>query len=237
MKNILVFETKEQLAEAAAQATIDLLRAAIDAYGSATWVLAGGSTPLASYKSIVEKHSQSLDWQKVTFALGDERIGEHTSPDNNWAAIDAVLAPLPAQRLRPNVDQTAENAAKEYEQQLTSLAKNDIGLPRFDVMWLGLGDDGHTLSLFPHHESLSPTAQLVIPVHDSPKPPRDRISMTLRALLGAENVMILASGAEKRDAIKSAIAADNSPIALAASIAQTHDGVVSWYVDASAAPN
>ena len=99
-----------------------------------------------------------------------------------------------------------------------------------------MGADGHTLSLFPSHASLLPSGGLVVAVHDSPKPPADRISLTLRALQGATHVIIMATGTDKKSAVQAAVTTANSPVGLAANIVSTHDGKVSWFVDKEAAP-
>jgi 6-phosphogluconolactonase len=234
MSSVEAFDDKQQLAQAAAKTAVDALKTAIAANGQATWVLAGGSTPLAAYQIIARDYQEAIDWSKVTLLIGDERIGPLDGPDNNWNAIEQTLTSLPTQKLRPRSDQSAEQAAVDYEQQLDNIPKLSNGLPRFDLVWLGVGEDGHTLSLFPAHASLLPSASLIIPVHDSPKPPAERISLSLRALQGTQVAMILASGADKHTAVSSALAGNHSPIALAVSIIETHDGKVTWFVDKAA---
>lgn len=236
MNNVRVFENPTALADAAAEQTLHLLQSAIEKYGSATWVLAGGSTPIPAYHVIADQHSSILDWSKVTLLMGDERIGPVDNPDSNWQAIDSILGSLPTTKIVPISDQTAEKAADEYESQLASLPKFDNGLPRLDVVWLGVGADGHTMSLFPSHASILPSNNLVIAVHDSPKPPSDRISLTLRTLQGAQNVIVLATGSDKRPVISSAVKGSHTPIGLATSIVGTHEGTVTWLVDQAAAP-
>lgn len=238
MSNVQTFDDLTQLAEAVAKATVELLGDAIDRSNSATWVLSGGSTPLLAYKIIVANYINTIDWSKVTIVMGDERIDSTGESDNNWHAIDTILGNLPTIKLQPHTDQTAEDSAADYEMQLDSLPKNDMNLPRFDVVWLGIGEDGHTLSLFPHHDSLIPTGNLVIAVHDAPKPPRDRISLSLRALSGTRTTVVLASGVNKKDAVTRALTGDgNLPIALAEKVITTYDGIVQWYVDKNAAPD
>lgn len=236
MSNVQVFDNPVKLAEAAAEQTVDILKATVDKYSSAVWVLAGGSTPLPAYKVVAEKYAKSLDWSRVTLVMGDERIGTPDGPDNNWRAIHKILGELPTNNLIPNANQSAENAAAEYEVQISMLRKGDSGLPRFDVIWLGVGDDGHTLSLFPRHASILPSNNLVVAVHNSPKPPADRISLTLRALQGAANVMVLVTGTDKQAVVSEAVRGGHTPIALVASIVNTHDGHLTWFVDKSAAP-
>lgn len=231
MSTVQVFNDKTELAESAAKQSTNILRSAIDTYGAATWVLAGGSTPLLAYKIIASNYPDAVDWSKVTVIIGDERIGALDSPDNNWHTIDEIIGKLPTDKLRPLSDLTAEDAAANYNQKLSALPKADNNLPRLDLVWLGVGEDGHTLSLFPRHESLLPSADLVIPVHNSPKPPSDRISLSLRALQGTQHALILAAGADKKEAVAAAQKNINLPIALACSIIETHEGKDEWLVD------
>lgn len=233
MSNIQVFSDKTELAEAAAKQSIAILRQAIGDYGDITWVLAGGSTPLLAYKIIASNYADAIDWSKVTVIMGDERIGPLDGSDNNWHAINEIIGDLPTVKLRPSSDLSAEAAAAAYNQKISSLPKADNNLPRLDLAWLGVGEDGHTLSLFPRHESLLPSADLVIPVHNSPKPPSDRISLGLRAIQGVQHALILASGADKKEAVATAQKNINLPIALAASVINTHEGKVQWLVDAA----
>ena len=237
MSDIRVFDDTTLLAKTAARQTVDILKRAIDTHGNAVWVLAGGTTPLMTYKLIAANHEDDVDWTRVTVVLGDERIGVLDGPDNNWHAINEIIGDLPTKKLRPLSDQSAENAAKNYSNQLSSLPKIDNGLPRFDLVWLGVGQDGHTLSLFPGHSSLLPSNDLVIPIHESPKPPRDRISLSLRALQGVAHVLIITAGADKKQAVAAAQTNKQSPIGLAVSIVETHEGKVQWLVDTAASPN
>lgn len=233
MSSVQTFDTKESLAHAAAEQAVDTLRKSIDTTGHASWVLAGGSTPLAAYAVVAGSFATALDWTKVTFLLGDERIGDPEGEFNNWHAIMKVLGNLPARKLAPTSTLSAEDSATDYADYFNILPKAGNGLPQIDLLWLGVGEDGHTLSLFPNHPGLFPSSNLVVPIHDSPKPPRDRISLSLRALQGVQNAMILASGTEKQAAVQSALGGNNSPIALAVSIIETHEGNVSWLLDKS----
>lgn len=236
MNAFRVFDSKQELAEAAAEQTIALLEHAIKKYGSATWVLAGGTAPMLAYQVIADEYDEELDWSKVTVIIGDERIGPLDGPDNSWNQIDQVLLhAIPAIKLRPDSDSFPVPAADGYEKKIDHLPKTASGLPRFDVVWLGVGQDGHTLSLFPNHAGLLPTNKLVIPVSDSPKPPNERISLTLRALTGTGTALIITSGEDKRQAVAEALKGSRSPIALASRIITTHGGHVRWLIDKNAA--
>ena len=200
------FNSAEDVAEAAAIMTITALTGAITTHGHATWVVAGGSTPLLAYDHIAAHFLDRVDWSRVTIIMGDERIGPLDGPDNNWHTITPRLFDhIPqATFLRPQSDMSAETAAAGYEKTLTELPQT-TGVPRFDIVWLGMGEDGHTLSLFPGHTDFEPSdTRLVVPIHHSPKPPADRISLTLHALTGAVKTCILATGQAKATAFVAA---------------------------------
>ena len=235
-----IFPDATSLAQAAATMLVTDLQAAIARYGSATWVIAGGSTPMLAYRLLAETAVDSVDWPKVAIIIGDERCVPFDSPDSNWTqAEEALLSKLRLSSLsqRPDTDQSAEEAAERYQEVLQMLPKNDAGLPRLDHVWLGMGEDGHTLSLFPDHaSSLDETDQLVVAVHDSPKPPSDRISMTFKALQGTSRCLILAAGAGKASAIARSQAGDQQlPIAKAAATIEQAGGQVTWLLDEPAA--
>ena len=210
---IQTYDSDVAVAEAAAHITIDALQQAIRQHGRAVWVLAGGTTPNIAYQIIADGYLDRVDWSQVTFVLGDERIGPQDGPDNNWQIIEELfLQHIPdAHFLRPQSNQVAEDAAADYERHLRAIE-------RFDVTWLGMGPDGHTLSLFPDHADFNPDdSRLVVPVHNSPKPPADRISLTLAALDRSQTTLILATGESKRAAFQNALQPDNQlPIAQAA---------------------
>ena len=227
MSDTVTFESKEILAIAAATKTVQLLKDAITHSGHASWVLAGGSTPMLAYEYIAAYHLEDLDWSKVTLLLGDERCGPLDSPDNNWHAIDdALLRHIPqSTRIRPVTDIDPATAATDYEAAVRSYL-DTAPSKQFSVVWLGMGPDGHTLSLFPDHASMNATTMLVIPVYESRKPPADRMSFTLEVLQYAYSTIILSAGSDKRDAYAQALQSDSKlPIAQAAK--QTN---ATWFV-------
>lgn len=221
--NVLTFDSSIAVAEETARLTVEKLHDAITQHDTAVWVLAGGTTPNLAYNIIADGYLDRLDWSKVTFVMGDERIGPLNGPDNNWQVIEELLLQhIPeATFLRPHSDTPAEEAARTYEAQLRML-------PRFDVTWLGMGEDGHTLSLFPEHPDFNPNdPRLVTPVHNSPKPPADRISLTLTALKKSAATFILATGTGKRTAFHDA-QQPQSPLPIAQAAAATK---ATWLTD------
>lgn len=236
MDNLHVYGGKTALAEAVAFRTVAILHHAIKEHGDAVWVLSGGSTPLLAYDIIANRYANKLDWSLVTIVMGDERMGSAKSPYNNWHSISMLIDALPVKKIRPASTVTSEESAMAYEKKLKRLPMTRKGLPRLDLVWLGVGPDGHTLSLFPEHVSLIPSIRLVIPVHNSPKPPSDRISLTFRALMGAQSAMIIATGKDKKEAVTDALSGKRLPIKIAEEIVATHGERVDWFVDESASP-
>ena len=234
--NSRTFDNPTEVANAAVVQTIELLSQAIERYGSATWVLAGGSTPDIAYDILAKQYVHKLDWSKVVFTVGDERIGPLDGPDNNWHRIDELfLKHIPeATFLRPPSDTPVAMAAVTFETALAKIPRTAAGLPRFDVVWLGMGPDGHTLSLFPDHPDFIPDdTRLVAPIHHSPKPPAQRISLTLHALTGSQQIIILATGEGKRAALKDAFQNDSLLPIARASRTQSH---TLWLLDSAATP-
>lgn len=239
MTDILIFDDTDKLAQAAAAGLIEDLRTAIDGQGSATWVLAGGRVPLLAYRLIARDSREALDWTKVNIVIGDERCVPFDDPESSWSQAEAILLrhlDLAPTVRRPQTERSAEEAADDYETYLLDLPQTDDHHPRFDHIWLGVGEDGHTLSLFPDHPSMHPTEELVIAVHDSPKPPPDRITLTLKALQGVRHCTVIAAGEGKADIIRRAMEADQDlPIARAVAAIEESGGRVTWLLDEAAA--
>ncbi|HWF75122.1 MAG TPA: 6-phosphogluconolactonase [Solirubrobacteraceae bacterium] len=171
-------------------------------------VLAGGSTPRAAYQRAA---STGTPWSAVTVWFGDERCVPPDDERSNFAmAKAALLDPLgeagPAvKRIRGELGPTA--AADEYEQELAA-----AGPPRFDLLLLGLGPDGHTASLFPDQESLGERSRLVAGVETPGREPMvSRVTMTFPALALAQEILFLVTGAEKADAVAAAFGPDAKP--------------------------
>ncbi|MCA9334886.1 6-phosphogluconolactonase [Candidatus Saccharibacteria bacterium] len=237
MSKMRTFDDTTTLTQELIETTIAILRNTIMQYGVATWGLSGGTTPLAAYERIVANHSTDIDWSKVSVFVGDERVGPLDGPDNNWRAIDAIIGNLPTAKLRPLSDRSSEEAAREYTRQLQSLPLSSSNTPRIDLLWLGVGEDSHTLSLFPGHIDTSSSGDLVIPIHHAPKPPVDRISLSLDALSGVTHALVIATGENKRQAVSDALSNIQSPIGRVVSSIEQCGGTVELLVDSTASPN
>ena len=240
MTNFTILPSPQSVAQTAAQMAVDTLAEALRGNAAATWVLAGGTAPMAAYHELAHNYRDRLDWQKVSVALGDERYVPADSPDATWRGIDtALLTPLEIplnKQLKPFVGDSAEVMAADYSTQLTDWNGPETQISKIDLMWLGMGEDGHTLSLFPGFAELNITDKLVVPVHHSPKPPPDRITFTRAALAGVASAVILTVGESKADAIAAVAAGDKSlPVVQASDTIEAAGGSVVWLIDEAAA--
>jgi 6-phosphogluconolactonase len=185
-----VLETPEDVAESAAADIASAL-----AEGARTLVLAGGSTPQRCYELLVQADVQ---WGRVTILFGDERCVPPDHPDSNYrmARIALLDHASPATVHRMPAELGPDEAAGLYDHIVA------LHSP-LDIVVLGVGEDGHTASLFPGHPALDAKGWAV-GVRNSPKPPPDRVSLTLPALRAARRVIVLATGAGKADAVAQA---------------------------------
>lgn len=227
------------MASAAAERLVGDLAAAMERHGSATWVAAGGGTPALAYDALAERYAQAVPWRDVKVLMGDERCVPPDDPESNWRQLAERLTSkllVPQENLlRPPAELGAEVAAERYAEVLRGLESDPEGKPRLDLVWLGMGEDGHTLSLFPGHASLD-ADDLVLPVYDSPKPPPERITLGLSALEGAASCAILATGPGKREAVASAMSGEAElPVVRAAQAVERGGGAVLWLLDEQAA--
>ena len=230
----------EDVAAAGAEYVIAGLRAALDASDTASLVLAGGNTPLALYALLAEV--SDLPWERVHVFWGDERLVPPDDPGANYAAAhDALLrhVNLPeanVHRIKGELDEVATVA--DYAEQLRAFAQqHDPGCPspwpRFDVVLLGLGADGHTASLFPG----SPAA-CVVPVQaveaEYDGRPAQRVTLTPIVFNHARRVAFLVSGANKAVAVAAALGPEHDPDRHPAQRIAPEEGEVVWFLDREA---
>ncbi|CAN5763183.1 6-phosphogluconolactonase [soil metagenome] len=234
--NAVVLNDAEALAQEAARQFVALARATLETHDRFTVALSGGSTPKRMYELLAEKpFKDEVDWSKVHIFFGDERMVAPDTPESNYfVAVDKLLAhvPVPDENIFPYVTLgvSAEDAAELYAQELTNFFG---GTPTFDLVFLGLGEDGHTASLFPSHEEMaSPSDKLVVAVHDAPKPPPTRLTLTYKTLNAAKNILCLVGGKGKVDALERIFKEHED---LPAAKVQPTDGQLLWLLDKAAA--
>lgn len=191
------YSTVAELEQAAVRTILLAARHAIDLRGAFHIVLAGGTSPRKVYESLRSAYAEWAAWHVY---FGDERClpPDHAERNSRMAAqswLDHVA--IPTAQIHPiPAENGAASAAGSYAQTLAG-----IGL--FDLVLLGLGEDGHTASLFPEHDwGNTPNAPAAIAVFDSPKPPPERVSLSARRLSAARQVMFLVTGEGKRQAIR-----------------------------------
>lgn len=240
-----IFPDLDALSEAAARYVTDRARHAIAERGRFALALAGGSTPRRLYQLLATPAwSEQIAWARWYFFLGDERLVSPTDKDSNFGmARDALLAHVPVEASQvhrvPVEAGEADTVAARYEAEIRGffgLSANEP--PRFDLVLLGMGSDGHTASLFPGKPALEEHTRLTVasPPGVLP-PPVDRVTFTYPLLNAARAVAFLVAGADKRPALRAVQAgvpfgdADEAPAARV----RPADGELRWFVDAAAA--
>jgi 6-phosphogluconolactonase len=189
-----ILETADQVALAAYQQILNAAEQAIAEHGTFKLVLAGGSTPEKVYRLLAQADA---DWSKWFIYYGDERCLPANHADRNslmatQAFLEKVAIP-DAQIFTIPAELGPEQAAKKYQQIIAS------ALP-FDMVLLGMGEDGHTASLFPGHQHQK--NELAHAVYNSPKPPPERVSISAKALSSTQQLIFLITGANKQEAVK-----------------------------------
>lgn len=194
--------------------------------------LTGGRIANEVYGRLASAAVDDVDWQRVEFWWGDERFVPAGSPDRNAGQSLAVLAgSITLDRARVHPMPSAGAEASDLQRAAQHYA-DELGDTTFDLCLLGMGEDGHVASLFPGHPSFDPQAtSKVVAVTNSPKPPPERISLTLPAINASTEVWLIVAGAEKAAAAASALGGDAS---LPAGAVRARERTV-WFLDRAAA--
>jgi 6-phosphogluconolactonase len=211
---VFVYADKQALASTIAERLIKKLTRFIAERGEATVVLTGGTMGSASLAAVnASPNRDSVDWAKVNLWWGDERWLPDADPERNETqAREALLAhiPLDPERVHPfpasDGDLTLDEAAAEYATELKHAAPDGADYPAFDITFLGVGPDGHIASLFPERPGIREEHEIVIPVRNSPKPPPERLSLTLPVINSSERIWLMLAGADKASALGLALA-------------------------------
>ncbi|MDO9167738.1 MAG: 6-phosphogluconolactonase [Methylobacter sp.] len=198
-------ETAEDVAFSACQHILNAADTAISARGKFKLVLAGGGTPEKVYRLLAES---TADWANWMIYYGDERCLPADHPDRNslmasQVLLDKVAIPA-AQIFTMPAELGPEVAAERYRQTVA-----EAGM--FDMVLLGMGEDGHTASLFPGHQHQQD--QLVHAVYNSPKPPPERVSISAKALSNTRELIFLITGANKQQAVNQWRSGQDLPVA------------------------
>lgn len=231
-RRFVVLPSRAEVESRVAKELVTVVREALDQRGRADVIVTGGTVGIGTLASVRDaSRVGDIDWSGVHFWWGDERFVPEGHPDRNELQARVALfdhIAIPAENLHPfpaDRGQTLDQARDEF------LAEHSSGFPAFDVALNGIGPDGHAASLFPGRDHGS--SELVIAVHDSPKLPPERLSLTFGVLNTAQHIWIVAAGADKAEAVRRI--ADDSSVdeTPAAGLRGTVDTVV--WLDAAAA--
>jgi 6-phosphogluconolactonase len=237
---IRTLTTPQELFAAAAEEVVRAATEAVKNRGRFTIALSGGSTPRNLFTLLATNARNSLPWDRMFFFWGDERHVPPTDPDSNYRmANEAMLSKIPV--ASGNVFRiAAENpdaaaAAAAYEQTLRKFFAIEPGqFPRFDLILLGMGPDGHTASLFPGTAALKEKSRLVV-ANWVEKLKTDRLTLTLPVLNAAACVMFLVSGTDKASVLRALLQNDTPGEQYPAKLVRPSDGKLIWMVDRAAA--
>jgi len=230
----------EGVAREAAARIGKMLRHAIDACGDVSLALSGGESPLPAYRLVAS--DPRIDWKRVRIFWVDERAVPPTSDRSNYRwAKEALIDPakIPADHVHriPAEAKDLAAVARDYEALVRTLVKgrSDGDIPAFDLMILGIGDDGHTASLFPGEPQIDVTDRLVVPVPASPAAKREaRISMTVPLIDNAHQAIVIAVGRKKQAPLELVWQTHGDVHATPARIIRGVRGGISWIIDKAA---
>jgi 6-phosphogluconolactonase len=232
--------TPQDLFQAAAEEVIRSATDAVAQRGRFTIALSGGSTPRNLYTLIAANASATLPWSQMFFFWGDERHVAPDNPDSNYRmAKEALLSKVPVPPANifpvPAENPDATQAAEIYEQTLREFFAVAPGeFPRFDLILLGMGPDGHTASLFPETPALQEKSRLVV-ANWVEKLGSSRITFTLPLLNAARRVAFLVSGTDKAAALHEVLEGNAPAEKYPSRLVQPSEGKVTWFVDRAAA--
>lgn len=230
---IKVFSTTEELCNYALEQFIALSIENIAAKGSFVVALSGGRTPNVLYALLTkQENAGKIDWQNVFLFWGDERYVAHDNKENNsFQATQHLLnhVAIPQGNIfRIPVNGDHEIDAKTYEQTIRSFFRGEA--PVFDLVFLGMGDEGHTASIFPGSALLKEEKALVKDVYVEVKQ-MQRISFTPALINAAKEIIFMITGAEKAPALKEVLEGEYNPELYPAQIVKPVNGNISWLLD------
>lgn len=240
-REIRILPDGPAIARRAAQEFVQAAAVALREKGSFDVALAGGSTPKALYSLLVTDATlrSQVPWDKIHVFFGDERQVGPGHPDSNFRmATEAMISKVTLNKEQvtrikgeyPN----AEEAALEYEQALQSYFKLKAGeYPRFDLLLAGMGNEGHTLSLFPGTKALHADGRIAVRNWVG-KLYADRITLTAPAAGNAARILFMVTGADKACALKAVLEGPYEPEQLPAQLLQPQSGKLLWLVDTAA---
>ncbi|VDL57302.1 unnamed protein product [Hymenolepis diminuta] len=237
MSLIFVNATVEELKKAVVKEIHSVLLKTTTEKRNISIGLSGGSMPMQISPGILTL--KDVDWSRVHFFFCDERLVPYDNPESTFGVYQNLLfsklnPPPVVHKVNIGAGST-EEVAKDYQADVVEYFGAENGYPAFDLLLLGMGPDGHTCSLFPHHELLRVEDLVVAPITDSPKPPPNRVTLSLPVINKASKVIFIVTGANKAEVMKKIFEDDHPSEMYPASMVQPLAGKPLWYLDGSAA--
>ena len=232
---IQISESVEKLSEQFAQLLIEKVNNSKDDFNIA---LSGGSTPKDIFEYLAAHHQNTIGWHKVKFFWGDERCVPPTDSESNYKmAYEALLSRLqiPASNIfRIRGENDPQNEATEYSEIVKKQLPQINKIPKFDLIMLGLGEDGHTASIFPNQKSLLESDKIyATAVH--PETGQKRITLTGKVINNASTIVFIVTGNNKAQVVDEIINQKDNYKNYPASFILPHNGELYWLLDKSAA--
>lgn len=235
--NIHLCESLHDLSLRAADGVAAVVADAVQRRGRCSLVLSGGRTPRTLYEMLASDFRTRIPWEHVHVFWGDERYVAADDPSSNYcmargallnhvACSPAHIHPMPTSPASP------DSAARDYERTLREHFDGDS--PHFDLLLLGMGEEGHTASLFPGSPALLERSRWVVATHVPAQPPL-RLTLTLPALTAAAHTYVLVAGARKAETLRRVLTGEPDPITYPVAAVRTSHGSVTWWVDREAA--
>ncbi len=227
----------QSLSRVVAENLARIAASAVSAHGWFSLALSGGETPQALFGLLAREYHARIPWARAEIFWVDERYVPHHDRRSNYGlANGAWLAgsPVPRENVHPIPTDlpSAEEAARQYERVLRAHFLDSW--PRFDLILLGLGTDGHTASLFPRSPALAEEARWAVAA-DAPTEPSHRITLTLPVINHAAHAHFLVAGSSKAEALRNALSGESDPLTCPASAVRPIAGELVWWVDDEAA--
>jgi 6-phosphogluconolactonase len=233
---IHIFDDKNEITDFMLGKWQELSWKSISGKGIFAVALSGGKTPRDFYRKLAET-GENPAWRKTHLFLADERFVPFSDPDSNYGMLNDLLLsrinirpgnchPVPVSEVSPEI------AAEKYEDEIRSFFKlREKALPEFDLIMLGIGEDGHTASLFPDTKALKDRTHIAFPVCLDPEK-HNRITLTLQVINNSKNIILLATGKKKAEVIRRVLKEDDA--SLPAALVKPKSGKLSFLIDREA---
>lgn len=232
IQNLHIFKTPEELAN---QFALQLMGWISDHSGEAFHLaISGGKTPELLFAILTQKYADSMQWHKVHFWWVDERMVPPDDPESNFGTANRLLLSqiiTPEQNIHPiKGENDPEAEALSYSEQIQEKLTQQNGWPIFDLILLGMGDDGHTASIFPDQIHLI-DSNLTCEVAIHPQSGQKRVTLTGRVINNASKVCFIATGSSKADRLAEILEKTEKANRLPAAHIHPEGGMLAWYVD------